>query len=355
MNTNKYVIINNRAYDPITGLPVDTINLQTQPTLATVPEVHRTNHRGIATPSVHAHTQHSETLSRRYVKKPSVIAPSTPDIAAAQVASYSPVSLAQMTAKQHAAVQKFTAQTSPAAPVQVDRPAETHPVTQRAHARSLDIASPRHRRSASQQKLDTRAAAAVVAQPVEKKQLKSAHVLKNEAIYAAMQKEAAPEKKSHRAKRKKPAKKWARFTTLATSSLAVVMLAGYFTYLSMPNISLRVAAVQSGVNASYPGYRPDGYALNGPISFKDGEVSMKFAHAGGQDFVIKQQRSNWNSAAVQQFVTSKGVDASTTTVDGLTIYTYDGNAAWVNGGVLYTVEGDALLSSDQLQRIATSL
>jgi hypothetical protein len=40
---------------------------------------------------------------------------------------------------------------------------------------------------------------------------------------------------------------------------------------------------------------------------------------------------------------------------GLTIYTYNSNAAWVNNGVLYTIDGDAPLSSDQIRRIATSL
>lgn len=40
---------------------------------------------------------------------------------------------------------------------------------------------------------------------------------------------------------------------------------------------------------------------------------------------------------------------------GLTMYAFDGNAAWVNGGILYTIESDAALSGDQIRRIATSL
>ena len=39
---------------------------------------------------------------------------------------------------------------------------------------------------------------------------------------------------------------------------------------------------------------------------------------------------------------------------GITVYTHDGNAAWVNRGILYTIEGDAGLSSDAIMRIANS-
>ena len=38
----------------------------------------------------------------------------------------------------------------------------------------------------------------------------------------------------------------------------------------MPTLSVRVAASQAGIDASYPSYRPDGYALNGPVTYGDG-------------------------------------------------------------------------------------
>lgn len=40
---------------------------------------------------------------------------------------------------------------------------------------------------------------------------------------------------------------------------------------------------------------------------------------------------------------------------GLTIFSFDNKAAWVNGGLLYSVEGNAQLSSEQILRLATSL
>ena len=83
---------------------------------------------------------------------------------------------------------------------------------------------------------------------------------------------------------------------------------------------------------------------------------MQFAYAdGAKNFTIKQEKSDWNSSAVREFVDSKSKDTTTTNSNGLTIYTYGSNAAWVNHGVLYTLEGDAPLSSEQIQRIANSM
>ena len=42
-------------------------------------------------------------------------------------------------------------------------------------------------------------------------------------------------------------------------------------------------------------------------------------------------------------------------IDGLTIYSGGKEATWVNGGILYQISGDANLSNDQIQKIATSL
>jgi hypothetical protein len=183
---------------------------------------------------------------------------------------------------------------------------------------------------------------------------KPSQVIKQEAVAKAL--EEAP---SHNAPEKtKRTKKHPRIFSIASASLALLLLGGYFTYLNMPSLSVRVAAAQAGVDASYPEYRPDGYSLNGPVAYTQGEVSMKFASNGGpQNFTVAQAKSNWDSSAVlDNYVKQKAGDNYITYNErGLTIYTFDGNAAWVNGGVLYTITGDAPLSSDQIRRIATSM
>ena len=126
----------------------------------------------------------------------------------------------------------------------------------------------------------------------------------------------------------------------------------------MPSLSVRVAAAQAGIDASYPEYRPDGYSLRGTVAYKEGEVSMQFgANAGPQEFTVTQAKSSYDSVAVldNHVKPASGEQYTTYNERGLTIYTYDSNAAWVNGGILYTITGDAPLSGEQIRRIATSL
>ena len=126
----------------------------------------------------------------------------------------------------------------------------------------------------------------------------------------------------------------------------------------MPALSTRVAAVQAGINATYPGYQPAGYTLNGPVAYDKGSVTMKFASNGSSEtLTLAQTKSNWDSSAVlENYVKpAAGRKYSTATINGLTIYTYNSNAAWVNGGILYTVQGSAQLAPDQIERLAASL
>lgn len=180
----------------------------------------------------------------------------------------------------------------------------------------------------------------------------SAKTIKEEAITAAFKK--LSEKQTER---RGIFKRYSKLINIFSVSLVLLAIAGYFIYLNMPSISVRVASAQAGIHATYPEYHPDGYSLNGPVSYSDGEVTIKFhANAGESEFVIKQSKSSWDSTAVKDMVDkdSKG-EFITTEERGLTIYTYNGNAAWVNGGILYTITGDAPLSSDQILHIATSL
>jgi hypothetical protein len=149
-----------------------------------------------------------------------------------------------------------------------------------------------------------------------------------------------------------------RTPSVVAACFALVLLGGYLTYLNMPNLSVRVAAAQSGVAASFPQFKPDGYHFNGPISYAPGEVTINFAANGGpQKFTIKQKASSWDSQAVLDNYVAKKADNQyiTSSESGLTIYTFDNKAAWVNRGIFYTIDGDAPLSSDQVLRIAASM
>ena len=342
MASKNYVVINGRAYNTITGMVMDNIKIEK----SEIEKEQSISKRGTSVSNIHAaHVQKSNTLNRRHVKMPQ----RTPLATKPQKA--------RVDVKQHIAVKKFsTSIVSKPAPqkIAINRPAEAHPVTRRAQQRPLSVNTKlRKERQPLAMAMNNNPLVAVAPQKIEKPATKTAHQLKNEAIEKALSNEIISNKKARRRQKKGGALRWLNTFSVG---FAVMLLGGYLTYLSMPNISIKMAAVQSGIDAKYPGYKPDGYALNGPIKFKSGEVSMKYAYAdGSSEYTITQQKSGWNSSAVKEFFSEKHKNPNTTMIDGLTIYSGGKEAAWVNGGILYQISGDANLSSSQIEKIATSL
>lgn len=195
---------------------------------------------------------------------------------------------------------------------------------------------------------------AATSQHMVKPELKPANEIKKQAIEKALV-NAKPAKKH---KRPSFAKRHPRLISVTSVSLAVLLFAGYLSYINMPNLSVRLAAAQAGIAATYPSYKPSGYSLSGPVAYANGQVTMKFAaNAGPQNYTLRQTKSSWDSSAVlENYIEPESNGDYTTYSDGgLTIYTYGTNAAWVNGGILYTLNGNAPLSNDQIRHIAASM
>lgn len=179
--------------------------------------------------------------------------------------------------------------------------------------------------------------------------------IKEEAIAEAMKKADTIKKTPVKAKKQKPM--WRKVLLIVLSIVAALVLIGAASYLFLPTISNYVASMQTRVNAKVPTYTPDGYRLNGPVSADNGKVVATFSSTTNNNyFKLTQTSSSWDSSALKNKVNndSKG-EFITVTFDGLTIFTYDNNAAWINDGVLYTISGNAQLSSDQIRQIAISL
>lgn len=324
MSEKHTITINGRQYDAVTGLAVDGMEKAAPTPIVSAK-------KATATPSqrIHQATQRSQTLNRKTIQKP--IAKTQPSL---QKRAPQQIARSQAISKfaPHPTVKKQPRMSDIA-------PASVHPAVAKAHAL----------RAAQTQ------AAATQLQNTPKAQPKPSQVVKNEAITAALEK--APLK--HKEAKKQPLlSRHPRLLSVASASLALVLLGGYFTYINLPSLSVRVAAAQAGVDASYPEYHPDGYSLSGAVAYKEGEVSMKFAANGGpQNFTITQTKSSYDSEAVlDNYVKPKvGENYIPFTERGLKIYAYGGNAAWVNGGILYTINGDAPLSNSQIGNIAKSL
>lgn len=353
MSQTKSITINGREYDAHTGLALDTQAATPAPTPVT-----RTP-RTVSTKTAHsihaAAGRRSQTLNRRALTNPhvkkaasqnapaskkTVSIPVTTTPRAAIIHNKRAVHAHQPSAMTSNHISRFAPNPTPRVshPAADIAPATVHPHVQKAHHIS-QIKAEKPLADAPAKRLTTR----------EAKQTAMQKALHNTSVN-----QNTPHVKHHPLKkRSRP-----RMAGVLSATLGLVMLGGYFTYLNMPTISTKVAAAQAGIDANYPNYRPDGYSLRGLVGYQQNAVTMKFAsNSGPQSFTLNQSKSNWDSSALlDNYIAPRtGSDYIPYTEQGLTIYTYGNNAAWVNGGVLYTVEGDAPLSNEQLRHIATSL
>lgn len=323
MTNTGNITIDGQQYDAATGLRVGGATEKAVPKAVSAPAI---SAKHTPAKQLHVSPQRSQTLRRSVLKKPATSHP--------LIQNHKP-RVRSLDITPHPQVRKFAPHPVGAIkpqPRAMDIGPVVHPHVAKAHAKSAAKAA---------------AAAAPLASTIP-----AAKDIKEHAVKSAVER---TQKRQPLKSRLLPKQ---RVASVVAATFALVLLGGYFTYLNMPTLSVRVAAAQAGIDASYPNYHPDGYALAGPVAYADGRVSMNFkANGGNQAFTLNQSKSSWDSDAVlDNYVTPRaGTTYIPYTERGLTIYTYKNNAAWVNGGILYTVEGDAPLSSEQIRRIATSL
>lgn len=146
---------------------------------------------------------------------------------------------------------------------------------------------------------------------------------------------------------------------LALGCAAVAVFAiVYFVNLNMPDISMRVAAMQTGIDSSYPNYVPRDFKISS-ITSEDGKIVLDFVNTGADtSFSLSEERSSWDTNALLSNYVKKEFGDNYTTIreQGLTIYVSGSNAAWVNGGIVYKINAtNNVLTNKQIRSIATSL
>jgi hypothetical protein len=237
-----------------------------------------------------------------------------------------------------------------------DRPATVHPLAERLAERPTAVRHPLPAVIPGEAVVTNPVAQPEQAFPTSAPGVQPAtsQELKNAAITQALSADAPAtmiqptKKRSHRV----------RNLVIVLASIVVLAGAAYVTFMNLPVLSVSLASAQAGIKASYPSYLPDGYHLKQPITFNDGQVVLEFdSNSNSGSYTVTQARSSWDSSAVLTNIVQKAVgdDYITTQDSGLTIYTYKGNAAWVNAGILYTIKNDGTLSNTQVDNIATSL
>lgn len=192
----------------------------------------------------------------------------------------------------------------------------------------------------------------------------SSSELKANAIESALASVATIEDRTSSNRNKKsaiPRKKTGakRFAIAFTCAAACVIAVIGFVGANIPDISVRVAAMQTGIQASYPSYIPRDYSL-GDISSEDGKITMIFNGPDDSSFKLVEEKSSWDSSALlRNYVEPTwGEEYATTHEQGITIYISNANsdAAWVNGGVLYKITSSGTaLTKKQVRSIVTSM
>ena len=337
------IVINGKVYDTVTGLPVampaapkrsTTSSPSTHTGPSTIPKKHHkpaTSHHHAA--AAHPRLQRSHTLRRDVVKKPA----GNPKATAGSLRHKPSTTVDQSPHIKHFAPH----------PQSFGRRADIMPIKSRqAKPAVSSIVAQKHRIVASH------------SAPVVKPAALSSRSVKEQVTAQRMTHAVTTHGQPHTTKKRGLFSARPRALSVASAMITVMVLGGYLTYLNMPGLSVRVAASQAGIAANYPDYRPDGYRFSGPVAFAEGQVAMKFQSNGNNaSYTVTQQKSAWDSQAVHDnlVASTAGEDYVTNSQQGLTIYTFKNNAAWVNRGILFTVTGNAPLSNEQLLRIAGSM
>jgi len=202
---------------------------------------------------------------------------------------------------------------------------------------------------------------AKAAMPTLKTAKSSTNASKNQAIKSAIRSVATMNtaetpKEMHREFRKK--KKGGRIALALLCSAVTVGALVAFVHFNMPDISVRVAAMQTGIDASYPNIIPRGYTLSNVSSDKDGEIAMVFNNSEGNSFTLTEEKSTWDSNALLNNFVKKNMSADYSTMreQGITIYTERDLSTWVNGGILFKVKSSGkFLTKEQIRNLATSI
>ena len=315
MKNDKIITINGRKIDIATGKP---------PARQTVLPDSTSAKRLTNSAAVHSLTQKSQTLYRRATQKP---------------VAHGAQLVRKVGRSMDIARSKSISHFAPRPLVVPAKPTVAK--------RQLDIGPAKHPIAAKVEKIRL----GTITQSVKSVANKPSKIVKEEAIAEALKKPVGEPKKE------KTFKHHLKFINTFSISAVLFIIIGCLVYYNMPVFSVNIASAQAGIKATYPEYHPDGYSLSGPVSYSDGQVTISFhANTGDSNFTIEQSKSSWDSTAVKNKISKDSNGGFITTEErGLTIYTYNGNAAWVNGGILYTISGNAPLSGDQIRRIATSL
>lgn len=297
--------------------------------------------------SIHKRTEHSKTLIRGVLSKPSLsIKKAAPSLirasAKAPAKSIDQAKLSHAkTIKKHSKVERFGALAAKSAPQE--------PVKKILSGEVIGVGSNARAKAAA-------SASSSVSTPLPSMITSSSH-----ARLERMLDEALVRADAHKQALRRQARGWfglPRWLVILIFAIVLLAVGAVIIWRDVPAVAVKVAAMRSHVSATVPTYTPTGFGFNQAIS-QPGKLTIQYEEkaAAVHNYTVTEQKSDWDSQSLSDNNISKNSDIQTSQVNGNTVYIYGpkSNAAWVNNGTLYTIKNDANLSSDQLLHIAQGL
>lgn len=202
-------------------------------------------------------------------------------------------------------------------------------------------------------------------EPVSKAELREEHIAEKVMLSelkadkkAKLKKERNNRKKAEKETRHLKKHKSGRIILAFATSAACVIALAALVKINLPSISVKVAAVQTGVEASYPSYVPRDFNLAGVYTNDANSVIIEFMGPDDKSFTLAEEKSSWDSnALLTNYVKGAyGTNYDTIREKGITIYVSYSNAAWVNNGTFYRITASSgILSKKQITNIVGSL
>ena len=141
--------------------------------------------------------------------------------------------------------------------------------------------------------------------------------------------------------------------------VAVVAVASFLVWHYELQASLKVASVQTHIDASAPDYTPSGFSHIGPAKVQNGSVKITYqAQANpAKTYTVTEQPSNQDSSSLAANSSSATQPVQTSQVDGVQVIITSDNkkAMCVGNGIQTTVTNTANLSPADLNNVAKSV
>ena len=186
----------------------------------------------------------------------------------------------------------------------------------------------------------------------------SARELKERAIAKALSEAARPREEKVIERPMRTHFRWSRIIFAFACAAMAVFAIVYFVNLNSPDISLKVAAMQTGIDATYPSYVPRDYVLS-DIASENGKITLSFKNPESNGaFSIVEEKSSWDSSALMNnFIQPEyGSDYEMIREQGLTLFISGNDAARINKGIVYKLKTTSgTLTKKQIKAIAVSL